>query len=204
MAAYTVLCLSVLIFRLATGLSNHPAAETLANFSPIAALFLCGGLFIKRRHAWLLPLGVFLISDLALNWRYAASNPDVTFIESLLSPYLFIRYGLFLALFGAGRFLRSSANWPVLLGCAVSGSFLFYLVTNSASWLFLPEYPKTLAGWFQALTWGLPGFPPAFLFFRNTLVGDLVFTVLFALVLRPAFLPRARAGSLSSTAPVRL
>ncbi|HUF61089.1 MAG TPA: DUF6580 family putative transport protein [Verrucomicrobiales bacterium] len=204
MAFYTVLCLSVLVFRLATGLSSHPAAETLANFSPIAALFLCGGLFIDRRYAWLLPLGVFVLSDLVLNWRYAASNPSVSFVETLLSPYLIIRYGLFLALFGAGRFLRAAANWPVLLGCAVTGSFLFYVVTNSASWLFLPEYPKSLAGWLQALTWGLPGFPPAFLFFRNTLLGDLVFTGLFALLLRPAFLPRTRAASPSSTAPVRL
>jgi hypothetical protein len=194
MPAYTVLCLAVLVFRLATGLSGHPAAESLANFSPMAALFLCGGLFLKRRHAWVLPLAVFLVSDLILNWHYNATHPDAALPATLASAHLLARYVFFLLLFGAARFLRGAASWPVLIGSAVSGSFLFYLATNTVSWLSDPAYAKTAAGWVQALTWGLPGYPPSFLFFRNTLLGDIVFTVAIALVLRPAPAARSRHG----------
>ncbi len=59
------------------------------------------------------------------------------------------------------------------------GAVIFYLVTNAASWLYLP-YPKTLAGLLQALTGGLPGYPPTWEFFRNTLMSGGLFTGLFA------------------------
>ena len=57
---------------------------------------------------------------------------------------------------------------------------IFYVVSNTGSWLYEPGYAKTFAGWLQALTIGLPGFPPTWLFLRNTLLGDLFFTLLFA------------------------
>jgi hypothetical protein len=56
---------------------------------------------------------------------------------------------------------------------------LFYLVTNTASWLSLPDYEKTWAGWIQALTKGLPGLPQTWEFFRNTLISGGLFTGLF-------------------------
>jgi hypothetical protein len=60
------------------------------------------------------------------------------------------------------------------------GAVLFYLITNTASWLHNPEYPKTLAGWIQALGQGTPGWPPTWTFFRNTLLSGGLFTGLFA------------------------
>ncbi len=56
---------------------------------------------------------------------------------------------------------------------------LFYLVTNTASWLVLPDYEKTLAGWIRALTRGTPQHPPTWEFFRNTLASGGLFTGLF-------------------------
>lgn len=56
---------------------------------------------------------------------------------------------------------------------------LFYLVTNTFAWLTMPAYAKTLAGWIQALTVGLPGFPQTWEFFRNTLSSGGLFTGLF-------------------------
>jgi hypothetical protein len=76
----------------------------------------------------------------------------------------------------------------LLLGACILGSSLFYLVTNTIDWWFdsavpnpVPLYPHTLAGWFQALTIGHPGYPPTILFYRNTLLSDLLFTLLFVL-----------------------
>lgn len=69
-----------------------------------------------------------------------------------------------------------------VLGCSV----LFYLVTNSAAWLGDPYYAKTSAGWWQAMTVGHLEFPATLWFFRNTLIGDLLFTGAFALVMSRA------------------
>ena len=59
------------------------------------------------------------------------------------------------------------------------GAILFYFITNTASWLNNPDYAKTLAGWIQALTTGLPNFPSTWEFFRNTLLSGGLFTGLF-------------------------
>jgi len=66
----------------------------------------------------------------------------------------------------------------------VLGACLFYLLTNTAAWLFNPfgnpEYTKDLAGWLIALTKGTAGHPPTLEFFRNTLMSGGLFTALFA------------------------
>jgi hypothetical protein len=59
------------------------------------------------------------------------------------------------------------------------GGLIFYLLANTAAWLQDPYYPKTLAGWIQALTAGRPGYPPSWEFFRNTLLSSGIFTALF-------------------------
>jgi hypothetical protein len=59
-------------------------------------------------------------------------------------------------------------------------------VTNTASWLGDLTYLPNAAGWWQAMTVGHPEFPPTILFFRNTLVSDLVFTGVFALAMEYA------------------
>ena len=59
------------------------------------------------------------------------------------------------------------------------GALLFYLISNTASWLQLPGYAKTFAGWIQALTVGLPGFPPTWTFLLKTLLSGGLFASLF-------------------------
>jgi hypothetical protein len=75
-------------------------------------------------------------------------------------------------------------------GC-LGGALLFYLATNTASFLGDAFYAKTVAGWWQAMTLGHPEFPPTLLFFRNTLASDLLFTGIFAVAMESAAL---RAG----------
>ena len=71
-----------------------------------------------------------------------------------------------------------------MLGGGLLGATLFYLITNTASWLLNPfgnpEYTKDLAGWITALTSGTKGHPPTWEFFRNTLLSGGLFTGLFA------------------------
>jgi hypothetical protein len=61
----------------------------------------------------------------------------------------------------------------------IGGSVGFYLLANSVSWSADAGYPKSLAGWWQAQTIGLPGFPPTWMFLRNSLISDLLFGSLF-------------------------
>ena len=69
----------------------------------------------------------------------------------------------------------------VILPAMLGSSLLFYIVTNTASWLTLtePSYAKTAAGWIQALTTGLPGYAPTWTFLLKSLVSDLLFAALF-------------------------
>ena len=64
------------------------------------------------------------------------------------------------------------------------GALLFYFITNTASWIFDPGYPKTLQGLLQALTTGLPGLPPTWMFLKNTLISGGLFTGLFTGVMK--------------------
>ena len=142
----------------------------LPNFAPLMAIAFCGGMFLPGRLAWTIPVGSLLISDLFLNVHYGASLMDWSM------PVVYACYVL--AVF-MGTKLRG-AGLLALLGATVGNAVVFYLVTNTLAWLGNPLYPQTFAGLIQSLTVGLPGFPPTWTFFRNSLAGDLIFTALFA------------------------
>ena len=59
----------------------------------------------------------------------------------------------------------------------------FYLITNTLSWWFNPfeeeGYTRDMTGWLLALTKGTGGFPPTWMFLRNTLASGALFTGLF-------------------------
>ena len=89
-------------------------------------------------------------------------------------------YTAYLALIGLGRWFGPKASFLSLLGGGLLGAILFYIVTNSISWLDNSEYAKTFMGWITALTKGTNGYPPTFEFFRNSLTSGGLFTALFA------------------------
>jgi hypothetical protein len=143
------------------------------NFSAAYALAFCAGVYFSGRTAWWLPLGLLLGTDILLNVFY--------YDETLFSGYMALKTVSFLGLVALGRLFSPQSNWLKLAGGGVLGALLFYLVTNTASWLNDPAYAKTLAGWVQALTVGRPDFHPTTLeFLRNTLLSGGLFTALFA------------------------
>ena len=83
-----------------------------------------------------------------------------------------------------GKRFKPTASFLGLLGGGILGALLFYLITNTASWLMNPfnnpDYPKTLLGWIKALTTGTSGWPHTWEFFRNTMMSGGLFTALFA------------------------
>jgi len=160
------------------------------DFAPLAALALCGPSLFPRRFAFALPLAALLASDIALNIHYGAA---------LFSGMMLTRYVALALITVLGMWLKGSRRPAAWLACSAAGSRGFYLLTNSASWLSDPAYAKTLAGWVQALTIGIPGYPPTWMFFRNAFVSDMLFTMLIVLCLLPRTAARP-AVALESTA----
>ena len=148
------------------------------NFSAAYALAFCAGLYFPGALAWWLPLGVMLATDLALNAWYAWHGVPNVFNPSSLLYLLgnYVGYGVLIVL---GRRFKARDSWLRLLSGGVLGALVFYVVTNTLSWIFDPGYTKTILGWIQALTTGLPGFPSTWTFFLNTLLSGGLFTGLF-------------------------
>jgi hypothetical protein len=149
------------------------------NFSAAYALMFCAGVFFPKRLAWWLPFATMFVTDLLLNWYYHAH-----FGTPIFSPELIGNYIAYATLIWLGQKFGPKASFLSLLGGGLLGAVLFYLVTNTFSWLFNPfhnpEYTKTFAGWLWALTKGTAGWPATWEFFKNNLLSGGLFTGLFA------------------------
>ena len=168
-----ILILSAVAYRIAAGLLIHSgSALWLSNFAPMAAIALCGAAYFPTRFKFTVPLGALFVSDLVLNYVYRAPVVQVQMFGHYLALVL---VGLI------GVALQNRASLKTLLPASLLGSIIFYFVTNAFSWLSDPGYAKNFAGLIQALTVGLPQYSstPTGMFFRNTLLSDLFFTLLF-------------------------
>jgi hypothetical protein len=153
------------------------------NFSAAYAMAFCAGLYFRGRLQWTLPLGVMLVCDALLTLYYQRKNPDYDFLGATALLYMAGNYAGYAALFGLGRWLKPEMKFTGLLGGGLLGAILFYLVTNTAAWLFNPfrnpEYTRDLAGWLIALTKGTAGHAQTWEFFKSTLFSGGLFTALF-------------------------
>jgi hypothetical protein len=142
----------------------------LPNFSPVAAVAFCGGLFLPGVLAWIVPISVLFVSDLALAMLLG---------YPAFSSAQFVSWTCILAVVEIGRLLsKASFSTPRFFSALIGSGLFFYLVTNTAAWIGNPSYPRGFGGLWMSLTTGLPGFPPSWMFYRNALVSDLVFGVL--------------------------
>lgn len=184
-----ILILSAVAYRVAAGLLIHSGATWLSNFAPLAALALCGAAYFPPRFKFSIPLGALFISDLFLNYSYGVA---------LIEPHIIGRYLALLLVGFIGLALQHRPSFKSLLPASIVGSTVFYLITNSFSWLSDPGYVKNFAGLIQALTVGLPEYSatPTWMFFRNSILSDLLFTLLFVACMNfGRKTSRARAGA---------
>ncbi len=167
-----LLVLSAIVYRVTTGLLIHSGASWLSNFAPLAAVALCSAAYFPKTYKFSVPLVTLFISDAVINFRYGAP---------LLDPQILLRY-FALALVGCiGVLVQNRASLKTLLPASIVGSTIFYTITNAFSWLSDPGYAKNFGGLIQALTVGLPQYSatPSWMFFRNSLISDLLFTLFF-------------------------
>ncbi len=131
----------------------HPA-----NFAPVAALGLFGGVYLNKKEALLVPVAAMLVSDFFIGF------------DSLNSRLI-----VYAALIGAsllGMAIKERKNLTNVVLGSVSGSLLFYFLTNLVFLYPAKMYPYTWAGQMLSYTNALP-------FFRNTLLSDLFYTAVF-------------------------
>ena len=169
-----LLIVAAVAYRIVTGLAIISGSTALSNFAPLAAIALCAAAYFPGKYKFTVPMIALLISDVVLNLSYGFS---------LLSPFVVSHYIGFALVGGLGWLLRKRASVKTLLPASIAASVIFYVVTNTVSWLFDPGYVKNFAGLVQALTIGLPQYSatPSWMFFRNSVVSDLLFTGLFIL-----------------------
>jgi len=126
------------------------------NATPIIAVSIIAGKYLGRKYSLIIPVVAMLVSDI--------------FIGFYSWPIMLSVYGSFILAGLIGYLGRKECGVPTLALLAVSGSFIFFLVTNGAVWLFGTMYPHDLSGLFMSYVAGLP-------FFRNMIMGDIVYTL---------------------------
>jgi hypothetical protein len=180
----SVLLIGVIVIAALTRLVDHPP-----NFTPVAAMALFGGAcFANRKVAFLAPIAAMFLSDVLLAFtRYPSPR------QFVLQPVV---YGCILATTAIGHLIKDRRSVLQVGEATLSGSILFYLVTNFAVWAGDGghAYPQSAAGLVSCYEMGIP-------FFKNTLLGDAVYsTILFgglAFVEQAAIWMKARARSVA-------
>jgi hypothetical protein len=183
-----LLVLIAVVYRVVMGPFVQLESAWLANFAPLAAIALCSAAYFPSRYKFAVPLVLLFVSDVILNLHYGAE---------LLNPLIIGRYLALIAIGCLGVAIQNRASFKTMLPASIVGSLLLYFVANTFSWMSDPGYVKSFAGFIQAQTVGLPAYSatPTWMFLRNSLVSDLIFTSLFVFCVQFGRSPeRARAA----------
>lgn len=147
-----ILAGGLLVMGVIARLLPHPP-----NVTPLTAIALFGGTALSKRWAILLPLAIIVLSDLALGL-----HDVVAFTWGSVGLIGFL-----------GLWIRKRPGARRIACAALIGSTIFFVVTNFGVWLVGDGgtmYPKTWQGLVSCYVAALP-------FYRNALVGDLVWTL---------------------------
>ena len=138
------------------------------NFTAIGAMALFSGANFKdKRFAYLMPIGVMLLTDWFLGFHF-----------SILPVYACFAFTVWM-----GTKISNKQNAGTVVGSSLISSIVFFLVTNLPLWyLDRHLYAMTMQGTLQSYTMALP-------FFSNQIIGDLfynglLFTVYHVVVLK--------------------
>ncbi len=141
------LAYGLILLGIVSRLIPHPA-----NFTPIGAIALFAGTYLTTKKSYLIPIVAMFISDLFLGFHNTI-------------PYV---YGSFVIIYLFGQYLNKHKNIQNLLMFSLSGSALFFIITNFGVWLHSGMYTHTLDGLIKCYIMAIP-------FYKNTLTGDLIY-----------------------------
>ncbi|MFA5051504.1 MAG: DUF6580 family putative transport protein [Patescibacteria group bacterium] len=143
------------------------------NFVPVGALALFSGTYIRSKWGVLMPVAAMAVTDVFIGWH----------------NIVLFTWGSYAVIGMIGWWVRQKPNVLKIAAGTVSGSVIFYLLTNFAVWAWTPLYQKTWAGLIQSYVMAVP-------FYRNTFFGDLFYVAVFFGVYQAAvYLVAKRAES---------
>jgi hypothetical protein len=149
--ARTAALIAMILGAALSRLIPHPP-----NMASVTAVALFGGAYFSdRRLAFLVPLTALFLSDLVLGFY----------------DHMEIVYASFALIVCIGLWLQKNRSALHIAGAALASSVLFFLLTNLGVWASGSLYPMTLDGLIACYVAAIP-------FFRNTLQGDALYTVL--------------------------
>jgi hypothetical protein len=146
----SVAALALLVLAVVSRVVPHPW-----NFTPMIAIALFGGARLPNR--WLAAIAVLAC--------LAAGDMAVG-----VFPYegMWWVYGAIVAVVAIGRIVTTRTSAVAIVLAALGGGFAFFAISNFGVWLGT-MYPHTPSGLVDCYVAALP-------FYRNQIIGDLVFT----------------------------
>ncbi len=122
------------------------------NFTPVIALALFGGCYLKKQQALWLPLSLMVISDFFLGFH---------------STILFT-WGAVALVSLVGMLLKKKKTPVMIMGAGLLSAVLFFMITNFGAWLSF--YPLTKQGFVECYIMAIP-------FFRMELASTFIYSV---------------------------
>lgn len=122
------------------------------DFTPVIALALFGGVYLKKKQALIFPLALLAITDVILGFHET----------------MFFTWGTILLIVAIGFRVRKNKSLTTVVAGGLASAVLFYITTNFGVWLVTDIYPMTLAGLTECYVAAIP-------FFRNSLAGTFIY-----------------------------
>jgi len=141
-----IVAVLLILFAAFSRLIPHPA-----NFTPIAAIALFSGVYLKKKYFLIIPVAAMLLSDIFLGFH---------------STMIWV-YGSFAVIALIGLWLKSHKKAGYIFGTTLVSSIIFFIVTNFGVWL-SGYYGFTFNGLVECYVMAVP-------FFKNTVAGDLFY-----------------------------
>ena len=136
------------------------------NFTPIGAIALFGGAYLKNKyHAFLIPIASLWLSDLILNNFIFTFYSDFTWFY----PGFLWQYISFTLIIILGYFYLKKINFKNVFITAISSSVLFFIITNFGVWISGSMYTLDFKGLITCYVMALP-------FFKGTLLGFMCYS----------------------------
>jgi hypothetical protein len=145
-----VLALVIVVVAL-TRLVPHPP-----NFSPVVAMALFGGAaLMDKKLAFVVPMAAMLLADFVIGFH---------------DTMVFVYLGMALVV-AFGQLLAGYRNPLMLVGGAIVGSGIFFLISNTGMWWLSGVYQHSIEGLLMCFAAALP-------FFHNTLIATVCYSAL--------------------------
>ena len=125
------------------------------NFTPVIAIALFSGLYLKRSQSIILPLVLLAITDIIIGFHQTMP---------------FVWGGMILCVL-IGQKLREKRNAKTIFTGSLISSIIFFLVSNLGVWLVGGLYPLTAKGFADCFIMAVP-------FFKMELLSTLVYAFL--------------------------